>query len=308
MKIMRTIGLATAALAVAGFAGAASAADMDKGYRGGRAAAPAPTAHADGYQWGHHAARGPAGPCYFRADLGYSVAKDPKVKWPVSNIDQAGTATTADDTYTYVGENVANVSMDNTWFGGLGAGCGMGSWGIRGELMLDFRGNRKIDGEPFPFTITNPAVPPGPPGPVDDPLHTSVKSTTLMANVYKDFGNFGGFMPYVGFGVGAAHNKMSETYFTQNVFLVNRIEGASKVSFAWSLMAGIGWQVSDRAILDFGYRYIDMGSARSGRVDSAGFVNPAVRIDNIAAHEFKIGLRYHFGEACCQAVSYAPMK
>jgi opacity protein-like surface antigen len=316
MKIMRTIGLATAALAVAGFAGAASAADMDKGSYGGSkggrngSAAAAPAAHADGYQWGHHAARSPAGPCYFRADLGYSVAKDPTVKWPVSTVDlNFGGA----PIYTYLGEDVSNVTMDNTWFGGLGAGCGTGSWGIRGELMLDFRGNRKIDGEPYNFTVINPppAVPPALPpysGNVDDPLHTSVKSTTLMANVYKDFGNFGGFMPYVGFGVGVAHNKLSETYFTQNVYLVNRIEGASKVSFAWSLMAGIGWQVSDRAILDFGYRYIDMGSVRSGRVDSAGFVNPAVRVEDIAAHEFKIGLRYHFGESCCQAASYAPMK
>ncbi len=60
-------------------------------------------------------------------------------------------------------------------------------------------------------------------------------------------------------------------------------------------MAGLGWQVSERAVLDFGYRYIDMGKAESGIIDNAGFTNPKVRIDELAAHEFKIGLRYYFG-------------
>jgi opacity protein-like surface antigen len=67
-------------------------------------------------------------------------------------------------------------------------------------------------------------------------------------------------------------------------------------------MAGVGYQISDKAILDVGYRYIDMGKISSQRSDTAGFVNPAVKIDDIAAHEVKIGLRYHFGGAdCCAA-------
>ncbi len=161
-----------------------------------------------------------------------------------------------------------------------------------------------------PVAFVVPAAPPVPYTPLVgvDPLHATIRTTTAMVNAYKDFGNFGGFMPYVGAGVGVAYNQVGEIYFTGNRNLTNRIEGASKVSLAWSLMAGIGWQVSDRAILDFGYRYIDMGNARSGRVDSAGFVNPAVRIDDLAAHEFKIGLRYHFGDSCCQQVSYAPVQ
>jgi hypothetical protein len=48
-----------------------------------------------------------------------------------------------------------------------------------------------------------------------------------------------------------------------------------------------------------------MGSVTSGRVDNAGFVNPAVQIDDIAAHEIKVGLRYHFGGS---DAGYAPFK
>ena len=68
----------------------------------------------------------------------------------------------------------------------------------------------------------------------------------------------------------------------------------------------MAYQLSERAIMDVGYRYIDMGKAKSGRVDSAGFVNPRVVFDDIAAHEIKVGIRYHFGSdsSCCNTVSF----
>jgi opacity protein-like surface antigen len=200
--------------------------------------------------------------------------------------------------------------MENGWFGGIGLGCGMGSYGIRGEVMLNWGGSKKIDGIPGNFTINEIfLVPAGPTTPVVDPLHTTVRSTTLMFNAYKDFGNWGGITPYLGAGVGVAHNRTSEVYFTENAFLTNRIQGDDRLSLAWSLMAGIGWQVTDRAVLDFGYRYMNYGKAQSGQVDNQGFVNPRVTIDDISAHEFKIGLRYHFGGSdCCAAPAYQPMK
>jgi opacity protein-like surface antigen len=61
-------------------------------------------------------------------------------------------------------------------------------------------------------------------------------------------------------------------------------------------MAGVSYQVSERVIFDAGYRYIDFGKAESSHVDSSGFTgNPAFRVDDLTAHEFKVGLRYYFG-------------
>ena len=76
----------------------------------------------------------------------------------------------------------------------------------------------------------------------------------------------------------------------------------------WSLllMAGVAYQISPRAILDVGYRYIDLGTVSSERNDTAGNVNPRVTMDDIAAHEVKVGLRYHFGSSDCCA--YQAMK
>ena len=72
--------------------------------------------------------------------------------------------------------------------------------------------------------------------------------------------------------------------------------GGDTWALAWSLMAGAGFQLSERVILDLGYRFIDMGKAQSGTSDSSGFTNnPPVRVDDLTAHELKVGLRFHFG-------------
>jgi opacity protein-like surface antigen len=144
--------------------------------------------------------------------------------------------------------------------------------------------------------------------PVEDPLHTSLRTYTLMFNAYHDLGKWGNVTPYVGAGVGIAYNIISDVYFTGNPALRNSINGDRDISLAWSLMAGIGYQVSHNAILDVGYRYIDFGKATSERHDSGGFINPRVKFDDLSAHEIKVGLRYHFGSDCCSAPAYAPMK
>lgn len=267
MNIYVKVGLAAVA-AAATLAMPASAADLggsmkDTGY-------VAPMAHV---------ARGPAGPCYMRADVGYSFSGEPDVKWSTPTTD-----------------DVDNIDFENTWFGEGGFGCGTGSRGFRGELMFGFHGSRKYDGEPGPW---NPPV-------VDDPLHTDITSYTMMFNGYKDLGNYNGFTPYVGAGVGFAYNVMNEVYFTANPALTNQILGDEDLSFAWSVMAGFGYQISDRAIIDIGYRYIDMGKADSQSVDTALNFNPPVRFDDLDAHEIKIGLRYHLGDSgCC---NYQPLK
>jgi opacity protein-like surface antigen len=293
-------GLSLAAIAL--FAAPVSAADLggrggsmkDGGYRSAPASEPAYAAPV----------RGPAGNCYFRADTGYSWSKDPSIKWPTG--DTVLDATGAFVSFTQTNEHVSNTSMGNGWLGEAGFGCGSGSHGIRAEFMLGYHGNRKISGEPGTINVFTQGVPPVP-APVD-PLHTSVKTYTMMFNAYKDLGNFGGITPYVGAGVGLAYNRLSETTFTDpNV--PNRILGHDDLSLAWSLMAGIGYQLSDRAVLDVGYRYLDMGKVTSDSIDNTRSYNPRVRIDDLAAHEIKVGIRYHFGQgAAPEMATYAPMK
>jgi opacity protein-like surface antigen len=216
--------------------------------------------------------------CYFRGDVGYSWSRDPDTRF---------TQTAASIFQT----ESASASFDNTWLVGGGFGCGSTSRGIRGELMVDWRGDRDLTG-----TL---ALPSG------ANFSTSVKSLTVMFNGYYDLGNVGGFVPYVGAGVGAAHNDVGRVTFTGDPGLANPLNGDDKWSLAWSLMAGVGYQISDRITLDIGYRYIDLGKVQSSRVDSTGYsLNPHFRLDDLTAHEFKVGLRFAFGggEACCSVM------
>lgn len=306
MTITVKVGLAIAAVGLAaGMAGGAAAADLNGGWARG-SIKDGPVAHV-----------APAGRCYFRGDVGYSWSRDPSVKWPVVNgvfggdADLDGFVGANELTYSYAGDSVSDTSLENGWFGGFGAGCGSGSRGLRGEVMFNVHEDRKLQGTPLTYdpgpSVGDPV--PAAPTPIDDPLHTSIKTYTLMLNLYHDLGKWGQVTPYVGAGVGIAYNIMSDVYFTDNPALVNRIAGDRDISLAWSLMAGLGYQVSNNAILDIGYRYLDMGKATSERHDNAGFINPRVRVEDITAHEFKVGLRYHFGSDCCSApVAYAPMK
>ena len=242
-----------------------------------------------------------SGPCYLRGDVGYSWSQSPTATFDVDNSD----FNAANGTNFASGNGVTNTKKENSWLGEVGGGCGFGgARGMRFEAMLGFRGKQDVQGEPNFYA--GPVGTPINPNPVD-PLHSSIRTTTLMLNGYKDLGNWGGFVPYVGAGIGAAYNQLDDVYFTDNPNLLNRIHGNNDLSFAWSLMAGVGYQISDRAVLDVGYRYIDKGSISSQRSDNLGNVNPPVKFDDLTAHEVKVGLRYSFGGGgdCCE---HQPLK
>lgn len=290
-----------------GLAGTAGAADLGGSIKDGNYVTPMP-----------EIVRSGAGPCYVRADVGYSWSNSPDITWPVNNdtisghYDGSGNFVETGRLSTFVTDDVANASRESSAFGEFGAGCGSGSRGMRAEVMFGYHGDRKVDGEPGAYSITyvddGLGTPPGPDVPVvDDPLHTSIRSYTMMLNVYRDLGQWGRITPYVGGGIGGAYHMVDETYFTGNYNLPARIHGDNDLSFAWSLMAGVGYQVSERAIVDVGYRYLDLGSATSERSDTAGYVNPRLNFDDLTSHEIKVGLRYHFGGGDCCA-EYAPMK
>ncbi len=317
MKVFEKAGIASAAFAVAAIsATAVSAADLG-GYGG---------SVKDGYVPLPQVSAGGAGPCYFRADVGYSWSRDPSASWPVANqgfdyadanadgfadgdANQDGIIDAGEITTTYLGNAVSNANLENTWLGEVGAGCGSGSRGLRAEVMLGFRGDREFQGDPLIYQGSLIGTPTGvaPPPVTDDPMHTSLRTYTLMLNLYKDLGSFGGFVPYVGAGIGAAYHQLDNISFTGNPNLTNQIHGNNDLAFAWSLMAGVGYQLSERAIVDVGYRYIDMGSITSQRSDTAFNVNPAVKFDDLTAHEIKVGLRYHLGGGT-QVVEHIPMK
>ncbi len=272
MKSVVKYGAALAAAAVASVALAtsATAGDLFDGMRGTQGSVKdMPSVH--GYS--------SVSRCYLRGDVGYSYGGT-----PVVHVDSPR--------YDFIGTD--DEEIDGTWMGEVGIGCGSGSRGFRADFTIGYRGERdvtgiKTDRPGFHF----PAE-----------FETSVSTTTAMANLYYDFGQIRGFVPYVGVGLGVAHHDLEDVSFSGvgagAGATFNGLKGRSETNFAWSLMAGVAYQVSHRAVLDFGYRFIDRGEVSTRRGDicpisCAGGSRDRLTVEDMYSHEFKVGLRYHFG-------------
>ncbi len=173
-------GLAAALTLAVSVATPANAADLGGWGRGSiKDTTPAPS----------HSA---AGPCYFRADVGYSWSANPDLRWSA-----------VDGVSAIPNERVTNTSIDNTWTGGVGAGCSTGSRGFRYEAMLGYHGQRDLGGMTSPYDDGTGSV-------LSRPIRSAVTSYTGMINGYFDLGNIRGMVPYVGAGVGLAYHQMDD--------------------------------------------------------------------------------------------------
>ena len=207
----------------------------------------------------------PSRNCYLRADIGYSWSDEPEI----------GYANT-------LGISFGDRSYDDAWLAEFGAGCELGR-GFRGEISAAFRGDNDL------YIVPTPSLP-------DDPIDTEVNSNTLMFNLYYDIGDYRGFTPYVGAGIGIAHHDVENVIFSNAGALGNNPQfGDENYEFAWSLMAGVEKKISRNVSIDIGYRYIDMGDAKSKGLDNTGFINPPLELDDLTAHELKVGVRYQIG-------------
>ncbi len=204
-------------------------------------------------------AAAPAGGCYVRGDIGYG--------W-----------NDADATEVSSGQAYQSSDIDDSITFGAGVGCSRTR--LRYELMYTYHGDNQWSGVPAP----------------PDPIFADIETHSLMANLYYDWDIGRRFKPYVGAGIGVAYHDMGVLDCAPAIPGVctpgNLQRGGENVTFAWSLMTGVGIEVSDRITLDAGYRYIDLGGVESNRLDIVGFPNPSQRVDDIVSHEIKFGLRF----------------
>ncbi|MCG6857666.1 MAG: outer membrane beta-barrel protein [Salaquimonas sp.] len=129
--------------------------------------------------------------------------------------------------------------------------------------------------------------------------YTANKSEWLfLANVYWDMGTWSGITPYVGAGIGASRNTISD-FRDVNVPAAGVAYGGthSEWQFAWALHAGLGIDITDRVTLDLGYSFLHLGDAQSGDLiafDGTNNVNNPMKFNELTSHDFTFGLRYAF--------------
>jgi OOP family OmpA-OmpF porin len=160
--------------------------------------------------------------------------------------------------------------LDDDWMAGLGFGYGFQN-GFRAEGELSYR--------------TNEWGPYDQPSPVDDTLEGEAVAWAAMANLFYDFNRGGRLQPYVGVGVGGAQVDVSID--------TPGYSSADDTVLAYQGIIGIGWQVSERATIDLGYRYFV-----APEVDiSDAFGAPFTSEVDYEHQAVTLGLRWQFGAA-----------
>ena len=126
---------------------------------------------------------------------------------------------------------------------------------------------------------------------VEQSLENEIWSGIISA--YGDLGTIAGFTPYVGAGVGLVSAKrdfrLSEDFDDLATTDTSFRDNERDYSLAYSLGAGVAYQVTDNLSLDVGYQYVAAPSAEY--VEFTGPGTYAVR-DGLDFHQVKVGLRY----------------
>ena len=83
---------------------------------------------------------------------------------------------------------------------------------------------------------------------------------SLMLNGYVDLGTYVGITPYLGAGLGVVQSKhqLSASYFTNNVDPADDFDlrnDKTQYSLAYTLNAGLAYQVTKNVSVDLGYQY-----------------------------------------------------
>lgn len=204
--------------------------------------------------------------------------------------------------------DLVDTGIGNTWAIGGGIGRYLGH-GFRADLTYEHRFEADATG----FLDNHYAD-------LDGTREFGLKSRLLLANVYYDFNQGGRFSPYLGVGLGYVRHETTEGNVVDTCGCTGTIEGATKGSVAAALMAGVSinltggrggemvaggtkdapvYVTSNRGLLlDIGYRYLYLGDATTGAVygDFGGGVVEVSEdpvIENIHAHEIRMGLRYN---------------
>lgn len=214
---------------------------------------------------------------YWRGDLFQSIALSPRFAY------QAGGAHTA------FGDQRSEATL------GFGIGAGFKYKAFRTDVTIDTRGGRNVSG------LSPRGAAPGAFATRDE---AKLTTSTALWNVYWDIGYFTGFTPYVGAGVGVAHQRLSG--WTVAPIATGDPVGASpgfagaRYSLAYALMAGFSADITPQTKVDFGYRFVSHGGGRfaDGAVDAARLTSGLQQ-----SHELRIGVRHMFGDAAPEPIA-----
>lgn len=194
---------------------------------------------------------------YLRLDSGYSFSQD-------------------------MDKDIGSNDADSSAIVGLGVGYHFNEH-IRADATVGYRGWYKVSAATTVLGATLSG-------------DADINSTVGLINAYYDIGRFDRFTPYVGGGLGFARNHVGSTDLALGGVGVGNIDSNTNTDFAWQLSAGTAINIAHGVDLDIGYRYLDMGTAKTSDSATVGGtpLTGATLKGNLQASEIQAGLRIGF--------------
>jgi len=204
-----------------------------------------------------------------------------------------------DDSFSVVHKDIKSSPLY-----GIGVGWQARHW-LRFDGTIEYRGDATFLGQDH-YALFGPGA---------NEYTADIQSWLGLANAYIDMGNWCGFTPYIGAGIGFATisvkglrddgiNGSTGPAFPSVAY------GGDKTTtnFAWALHAGVSYDVTPQFAVDLAYRYSDLGSAKSGEIttfDGAATVPSGLHIKDITSNDLLLGFRYKLQR---EPVVYQPVK
>ncbi len=231
---------------------------------------------------------------YLRGDIGYSITELNSVSY-----FQGATQTGSFNIH----------EIDDTFMFGVGIGYQVNDW-FRVDWTANYYGEADMTGS----SALNVACSDGTVGAICSYRdNSSFQATTFLANAYVDIGNYSGFTPYVGFGVGGAYvnwgninnQEYSVSGATPAVLASDLHAGANGWRFAYALHAGASYDINTNLKIDAGYSYVNIAEGGMfGFGVASGLVGTQGYHSDLDIHTFKLGLRYMIGETVETSARY----
>ncbi len=220
---------------------------------------------------------------YLRGDIGFSNQKVDELTSPAFT-----SAVT-----------VLKKEVDAAPFGGIGLGYTFNNW-FRVDVTGEYRGGASFRGLD--------SYPGGPGFLAGSNDYFGTKSEWLfLGNAYIDLGTWWCFTPFVGAGIGASRNTISNWRdINAPIGTTAYADTHSQWEMAWAVHAGVAYKVNPNFTVEFAYRYTSLGDFATadmiGFNGGNGVYNP-INLNNVTSHDFKLGLRWNLSPV----ETFAPM-
>lgn len=227
---------------------------------------------------------------YLRGDIGLSTQGVDRLS---NSLDALGTIEKID------------LGFASAPFVGIGLGHQFNRW-LRADVTAEYRGKATFLGLERYSDASLPL------GYGTDEYTATKKEIVVLANGYIDLGTLYGITPFVGAGISTSYNTIDHFRDTNVVTQgVAYAKSNSKLNFAWALHAGLAYDVTPNLKLEFAYRYLNLGDAKTGSVYSydgrCAFSGcDTITFKNVDSHDVKVGARWLLG-APARAAELEPL-